>query len=286
MRQNNSRRSVRSLSKSRALGIAVMLALGSLPALAEDSPNLLEDKWQFALGTFGIDNQPEITLNGQTSAGTPVDFDKVIGGGDAYRIRLDGQWRFAKRHKVRFSAFGLSEDNSRNIDREIVWEGETIPVNAKVSAEHKWGVFEGVYEYAFMRRDNYELDVSAGLHWTAFDVSLKAKVTTPGGTGTREVGGDASVDLPLPVFGVRGIWNLSHNFWLEGAAQYFALSIDEYDGNLQDYRVMLTWQPKNWLGFGLGYNRFTVDVDVDKPSFNGTIDWMYQGPIAYYSVTF
>jgi hypothetical protein len=64
------------------------------------------------------------------------------------------------------------------------------------------------------------------------------------------------------------------------------LSIDEYDGNLQDYRVLAMWQPNKWLGLGVGYNQFTVDVDVEKDSFNGSLDWEYSGPMAYYSVVF
>jgi hypothetical protein len=96
----------------------------------------------------------------------------------------------------------------------------------------------------------------------------------------------ASVGLPAPVIGLRGLVSLTHDFWLDASAQFFALSIDEYDGNLQDYRVFVTWQPKKWLGVGAGYNRFKVDVDVEKNSFNGNLDWIYDGPMLFYSVSF
>ena len=69
-------------------------------------------------------------------------------------------------------------------------------------------------------------------------------------------------------------------------AQYFALSIDDIDGSLQDYRGLVTWQPRKWLGVGLGYNRFTLDVDVDKDDFNGSLDWTYSGPMIFYSASF
>ena len=101
------------------------------------------------------------------------------------------------------------------------------------------------------RRDNYELDASIGLHYTDLSSSLKAKVEASGGTLTEDISNSASVAAPLPVIGLRGIWDLSHNFWLDATAQFFALSIDEYDGNLQDYRVLVTWQPKTWLGYRL-----------------------------------
>ncbi len=68
--------------------------------------------------------------------------------------------------------------------------------------------------------------------------------------------------------------------------QYFALAIDEYDGNVQDYRLMLTWQPKSWLGLGVGYNMFKVDLDVEKDKFNGSLAWKYDGPMVFYSASF
>ena len=64
------------------------------------------------------------------------------------------------------------------------------------------------------------------------------------------------------------------------------MSIDEYDGSLQDYRVAVVWQPGKWLGVGLGYNQFNVDVDVEKERFDGSLDWTYRGPMLFYSATF
>jgi hypothetical protein len=265
-----------------AWACAGTLLLSSPAVLAEDAPNLLTDTWQVSIGTFGISSEPSVELRGESGGGSKVDFDQAIGGGDAYRFRLDGQWRWADRHKLRFGAFDLSRSKSRTIDEEIEWGDQVYPVNAKVEFEHDFYVIEAVYDYSFVRRENYEIAASAGLHWTGFSASLAVKATDT--TARRKE--DASVDLPLPVFGLRGVWSLTHSFWLEAAAQYFALSIDEYDGNLQDYRIFVTWQPRKWVGLGLGYNAFKVDVDVDKSSFNGSLDWNYHGPMAFYSVAF
>jgi len=65
-----------------------------------------------------------------------------------------------------------------------------------------------------------------------------------------------------PSSGCHGTWGLGYDLWLDATAQFFSLSIDQYSGNLQDYRVGLLWQPKSWVGVGIGYNVFKVDVDV------------------------
>lgn len=267
----------------RTLGsCAAALLLASPSALADEAPNLLTDTWQASIGAYVISSAPTVELNGKTTEGGKVNFDRAIGGGDAFRARLDGQWRFADRHKARFSAFGFNRSKSKTIAEEIEWGDEVYPINARINFDHSFWVVEGVYDYSFVRRENYEIGASIGLHWTSFEASLKLKATQ----GTAERKTDASVDLPLPVIGLRGLWNLSHNFWLDAQAQYFSMSFDEYDGNLQDYRVFVRWQPNNWVGLGVGYNRFTVDMDVEKDSFDGSLDWNYSGPVVFYSVAF
>ena len=267
---------------------AVALLLASPAALAEGAPDLLTDRFQVALGTFAISSEPTVQLNGEVSSGDRVNFDEELGGGDAQRFRLDSHWRFgdAGRHKLKLIGFSASRDNSRTIDEEFEWGGDVYPVDAELESEFKFSVIELAYEYAFWKRDNYEINGSIGLHYTSMDASLKASAETSGGTLTADLDNSASVDAPLPVIGLRGMWNLTHDFWLDVTGQFFALSIDDYDGNLQDYRVLFTWQPKKWAGVGVGYNRFSIDVDVDKDRFNGSLDWTYEGPIIYYSASF
>ena len=221
-------------------------------------------------------------------SGDNVDFDEALGGGDATRLRLDSHWRFGDtgRHKLKAIVFDVSRDNSTTFDRDIEWGSDVYPVVAEVDVELSFTVIEVAYEYAFLKRDNYELDASFGLHYTDISSSLEARAETSGGSLEESISNSASVAAPLPVLGLRGIWNLSHDFWLDATAQFFALSFDNIDGNLQDYRVLVTWQPKKWLGIGLGYNRFEVDVDVEKDRFDGSLDWTYSGPMIFYSASF
>lgn len=277
----------RSSLKAGAVLACAAVWLGAAPtAVADDAPNVLEDSWQLSLGVFTLDTDTEVRLNGDVQAGTDVDWENTFGSGDVTRFRIDGQWRFADRHKARFMWFNASRSESETIQEEIVWGDETFPVNAKVDGEFDFDVYELAYEYAFLRRETYELNASIGLHYTDLALSLAAKASTSGGSLTTDIKEEASVGAPLPVVGLRGLWRLPHNFWIDAQAQFFYLSIDDYDGNLQDYKVTVHWQPKRWLGFGLGYNRFAVDVDVDADQFNGSLDWTYEGPMLSYSAVF
>ena len=88
------------------------------------------------------------------------------------------------------------------------------------------------------------------------------------------------------MIGLRGLWALPGAFWIDLSAQYFALEIDEYDGSLVNLRAIVLWQPSQWLGIGLGYDRFAVDLNMAKEQFDGSLDWTYQGPMLFYSVSF
>jgi hypothetical protein len=217
---------------STVAGFACLAAitLGSASVVrADEAPNMLTDPFHIALGTFIVNSEPSIQLNGETSRGDNVNFDEALGGGDASRFRLDADWRFgdSKRHKVRALAFAMNRERTEAIDEEINWGDVTYPVNAKVDAKFEFSVIELAYEYAFWQRDNYEVNGSIGLHYTSLEASLKASSTTTG--QTLNLSNEASVDAPLPVIGLRGIWKLPHNFFIDAQGQFFALSIDEYD---------------------------------------------------------
>jgi hypothetical protein len=277
----------RSCRGVRAAWACVAVLLASAPvAVADGVPDVLNDSWQFALGSFSFNSDTDVQLNGDTQVGTNVNWENTFGDDDLTRVRLDGHWRFAERHKVRFMWFNSSRSESATLERDVEWGGVTFPVDTRIKGEFNFDIYELVYEYSFLRRETYELNASIGLHYTDVSWTLAARASSSGGTLENDIKEEASVGAPLPVIGLRGLWQLPYDLWVDAQAQFFALSIDEYDGNLQDYKVMLTWQPRKWLGFGIGYNQFSVDVDVDADNFDGSLDWTYKGPMLSYSAVF
>jgi hypothetical protein len=253
-----------------------------------DGPNLLDQGFDISLGTFIVNQNTNVRLDGQTAGefhpGTPVDWENTFGGGDVTRFRLDGYWRFAERHKVRMMWFNASRSGSETIQKDIIWNGETFPANAKVTGESKFNIVALAYEYAFMRRDNFELTGTAGLHYTDLSLSLATNVND--GAITRSVKEEGSVALPLPLFGGRALWRMGGNFWLDASAQWFGLSIDQYDGSIWDLKLDAIWQPSKWVGVGVGYNSFKIDVNANTTKFDGNLNWEYSGPRIFYTVHF
>ena len=264
---------------------AAALLLGSA-AEADKVANPLTDRFQATLGSFFLTSRPIVQLNGEIESGTRVHWDGEFGRMDASRMRVEGQWRFADRHKIRAVAFDLSRERAKILDESIEWGGETYPVNAAVRSEFSFAIVEVQYEYAFVRGENYELGASIGFHYTTLDASLEALAASSSGVLTEDLNDAATLNAPLPVIGVSGVWSLSHDFWLDAAAHFFALSIDEYDGHLRSYRASLTWQPRSWFGIGVGYHLFSVDLAVENDGLDGALDWRYGGPMIFYRASF
>jgi hypothetical protein len=265
--------------------LGALLLGGSFTAAADDS--LTQQTFQVALGVFINGSALEIQANGRTlDNASEVDWENTFGDEDVNRFRVDALWRISDRHHLRLMYTDYSRRDTRRIDREIQWQDEIFPIGVEVEGNLGFEIFELAYEFAFLHSERFELAGGIGLHYTTFEAGLEATVTAPVGSGTREIGGTASLDAPLPVIGVHALWRMIGSFYLEGQAQAFALSIDEYDGEILNLRAALIWQPTALLGIGVGYDYFQVDLDIERPRFNGSMDWIYSGPQLFVSVSF
>jgi hypothetical protein len=279
---------IRRTLRSRWAG-AMIAGLVLLPvrAFCEDAPSVLEDTFHIALGTFIVNTDTTLRLDGEAGEqGRDIDWEKNFGEGDVYRFRLDGYWRFGERHKLRALVFSSSRSGARTFDEDITWGGETFPASATIDGDFKFSIYELAYEYAFMRRESFELAASFGVHYTDYKASLGATVAGTGAAVDRRIERGGSIGAPLPVVGVRGTWLLSQTFSIDASGQFFALTYGDIDGDLQNYRVLLNWQPSRWVGLGIGYDHFSFDVDVDSSNFRGKMDWAYHGPMIFYSASF
>ena len=272
--------------RSAALPVLLAVSIGTARAESEEA-NLFENTFYVSLGTFIVGTDTRVQVNGQAAVGDEIDLEKTFGVSDKQRFRIDGYWRFADRHKVRFLWFERSAQASRVLEDGIEFDGTIFPASTRVKLTNDFAVYELAYEYVVLQRPNFELSGSFGLHYAEFSAELDGKASPIGG-GTVEatLRGTASLDAPLPVIGLRGLWHVGRNWWLDASAQFFALEIDSYSGNLQDYRAAISWQPKPYAGVGFGYNAFRVNVDLDTSDFRGSLDWAYYGPQVFFTASF
>jgi hypothetical protein len=253
--------------------------------VSRNSP-LLDDPFNVSLGTFLLTTETRISIDGTAgNSGTVIDTEQDLGFKDSDRFRVDATWRFAPRHKVRAMYFSISQSNTQVLDRDITVGDTVYPVNVEVTAENSTSVYELAYEYSFLRRENYEVTASAGLHVVDFGFSISGTGTVNGQTGQASTE-TAAVTAPLPVFGLRGLWQIAPKWYLDAQAQYFTLEYDNIDGEITDLRVGVTYMIGRHWGVGAGYNRFVTTVGVEKNAFDGELKWYYSGAQVFVTASF
>jgi hypothetical protein len=261
--------------QTKATFILPLLAVAASGLARAEGLNPLDDRFSLSLGTFMLGTSTKIRVDGTTGRGTEIDTERDLGIEDADRFRIDGYWRFAERHKVRLLYFDTKNSASRTLQRDVNVGDTIFPINLTVDSTFETRVGELAYEYAFVRRDNYEIAGTIGVHDLRFALDVSA--TQSNNTQTLQLSRDADASGPLPVIGVRGIWRFHRNFYLDAQAQFFKISLDPYDGRLDDYTASLVWTPFKHFGLGVGYNEFVTRVDVSADRFNGNLRWRYGG---------
>jgi hypothetical protein len=262
------------------------LAQAQTPAPAEDvlKSTLVLDAGVFILGTHTSAN-----LNGQGTTNPQINFDQAFGTGyDTQRFRLDGLWRITPTQHVEFMYFTNSVSRTKTLDKDIQWGDDVFLANADVTAKTRLSVYELGYEYAFIRKPDFELAASFGIHFTRATLGLSgmATVTNPSGMGTgTSVAGQtdksASVPAPLPVIGLRTGWAFADNWMLDAQVQVFDFSYDSFHGNWTDFRAGISYFFNRHIGVGAGYDDFSTHLRIDKPSWDGHLNLGYRGGLIY-----
>ena len=275
-----------------AAGVIACSMIGVAQAAEEPrstARNPLESKFIIDAGYFFMSTDMRVRVDGETTdqVGSDIDYDDTFGIGDFDRFRADGLWRIAPRHLIRAMYFQNNRHGERAISREVNFRDETFPVGAMVDARSELTVAQLSYEYAFLRRENYELAGGIGVHYVDMGLSLDGTISVAGNQASRRADADASTSAPLPVLGLRWMWRLPHNFYVNAQAQYFYLQFDPYSGSLIDLKASVVWQGSDHFGVGLGYNDFGFRFDVEsKRDFDGRLRWDYGGAMAFATFMF
>jgi hypothetical protein len=271
-----------------AIAVAAATCCTVMPASAADRDPLAA-RVTLDVGGFFLSTDTRVRVDGATTGrvGTDLDYDDTFGLGDFDRFRVEALWRIARRHSIRAMYFENNRSATRNIARDIHFGDETFPLGASVIARSELAVAQLSYDYAFVRRERYELAGSIGVHMLDVSLSLNATLSGPGGAVAEVVSENATTTAPLPVVGLRAVWRLPHDLYLTAQLQYFQIDFDPYYGSLTDLKAALVWQVTDHFGIGVGYNDFGFRFDIeDEGHFNGRLRWNYGGAIAFVSFMF
>lgn len=247
----------------------------------------LDAKVIFDAGAFFMSTDTRVRLDAQDTgtSGTDFDYDNTFALGDFDRFRAEVLWRIADRHVLRAMYFSNDRSGTQTLGSDVRFGEQTFPAGADVRARSDLTVGQLSYDYAFLRRETWELAGGIGVH--VMDIGLKLDGTVTNAGGPQTLAESTTTTAPLPVLALRGVWRLSDSFYITGQAQYFYLKVDPYKGSLRDLKATVVWQPTNHFGVGAGYNDFGFSFDIDnKGDFSGRLRWDYGGALAFVTFMF
>jgi len=220
------------------------------------------------------DTNIRIDGTGGLGLGTEIDFENDLNlDEEVFSYRIDAQWRFFDRHRLNFSFFDLTRDATTVLGREITIDGTTFPVFSTIASEWGHKVYVASYTWSFLQTNKYEVGLNIGAHLTR----LKLQVTGVGPLGGVFNADVEGITVPLPVLGLTGGYAFTPKLVLKPAVGVFYLAIDDFEGSVVNIDLDLEYNAWKYIGFGVGYNYFRVNLDLEADKFHGSAQYQYHG---------
>lgn len=229
------------------------------------------------IGGFAADFQTELRLSSRTlGIGTKLNLEDDLGmESDRLLARIDGYYRFSRRHRIEYSLLDVSRTGSVPVTRDITVGDLFIPAGTPVESEFRMATIKVVYAYSFFQNRKVDFGVSAGVTGLYFDADLAAGVI-----GTE----DAEAFAPYPIYGLRLGYAFSRKLFLKASIDYFEIGEGDVEARVLDGLIAL--EHKTWKNVGLGGGYAAVDLEGENTEDKEEGTFEYKGLLLYAKVYF
>jgi hypothetical protein len=259
----------------RYLGCALLpIFLIAAPTLANAETTGTE-KASLSLSVFLTHRDSSTRLDASAGdPGTDVDLENDLGLNRSDSVfRVDAFYKFNEAHRIDVSWFDLSRSSSKQIERDIEWNGTLYPIDTAVNSQFDLDIYKVAYTWSFWRKDRNYLGATGGLYIADTGTSLSAD-----SIGAREV---TSATAPLPVIGLRGQYFFTQKWSVRASGEFFLYQSGDWDGDLADLYLGVDYEFSDRIAVGIGFNSVTFDLGVSKQNFTGQLDWGYSGGLVF-----
>ena len=265
--------------------LLVSITLCSTSALAGDESPVGMEKFKLSIGGFFSTIDSQLKINSKTiGMGTDIDIESDLGFDEDVSLgRIEGYWRFAKKHRLFLGYYGFDRDAHHTLEKDIIINDKLFEVGASLYSNWEVDFVYAAYGYSFFQGEKWELSGTFGLYYlnTVFTTSGAARIVgNPGGI-TRERTEEAGLDLPIPLFGLAAEYYITPKWRVAARVSYFTFSLDEWSGHVFDTSAYLEYLFHKNFGIGLGYLYFDTDVERDRDTRIINLDYQYSGVQLY-----
>lgn len=234
---------------------------------------------------------PSKTLRIQADGAGPneeVEFNKAFGfDNKETTLAFNLLWRFSKSDKwnLGIEYFGVKNNKTRNIEKEIEWRDVTFPVGVEVNSKSALNLFRVFFGRIISKGSKHELGTGLGIHALDIGTSLEgfAFVNEASTSFERR---KVKVIAPLPNIGLWYVLAPTEKLVLSARIDWFVAKIKNYTGALWNLAPGIKYQFFDHLGVGLSYRYFSTRLDVDNKFWHGNVFYDFHGPLVTISSNF
>ena len=283
--------------KRTVLVLVAIAMLAAMPALAQSVVSASDreamrgfpDKWWFSLGTFLPTFETKVRLNGETSTGTDIDFEKDLGlDNNLTAFEFTGFYRFGDHARINLTYVPWSRERTQTIDKEIQWGDVTYDAGATIHSKEKMQMLNIIYRYSFINNGKVTFGVNGGVSslWSKAELSGEGTISG-GGTASGTIMEKNDVIFPIPVIGVHFDMMLTKRLLWRAEGGYFAANVSGYDGHISVLGTSIAYFLTGNVALGAG---FASDMyNVKKSGDNGDdvkVRYGFSGVTAYAQFVF
>ena len=276
--------------KTAILAALVAGALGSQTSLAASAEPIKfgEERFKISAGGFFTGLSSDMTLDIMADGeNKTIDVEDDLGvNSSTNTFRLDAFWRVGPRHRINIGYYTLDRTGVNLLERDIEWEGVVYPIGVSVESHIDLDVIPISYSYSFVKRDNWELAASFGVHWMTIDTGTEGQAFVGENQELTFTSEGSKVTGPFPLLGLLADFQPSPKWQMGASIQYLDISISKYHGRLLDARAYVEYYIWRNVGIGLSYNFFDLEAGVTKEDFVGDFNIEYDGWTTYLTAKF
>lgn len=261
-----------------AIALVVIGPIASAEDAADVHPYLKNGVFVDA-GMFFPRRELELSVSGTIDpVNDSIDVAETFGLANSdSAFALEFGWRFAKRWSLSAQHFQVKDAANFTIATDVEWEDVVYPVGANIDFETDLSLTRAFVGRQFsIGSQRSELGVGVGIHWLEIGATIEGEALI--GSGSTAIRRNAvSAEGPLPNIGGWYRYSITPKLAFRARLDWLEASVGDYDGLLVNIGAGVNYQLLDYLGIGLNYNYFELDVSLTENDWIGEVKTSYSG---------
>ena len=288
MKQSNDSRTGNALRRlAPGLAAVAFLCTAGTAAAQDASTGFIkpgEDTLTLNLG--GILNSFDTTVqfNGDTGKGSTINLEESGLSKDKTSLYASGTWRFLPHHRIDAQYWGVKRSGSQQVTRDIVIDGNVVPIGASMSVENTTQFFTVDYRYSFVKHEDLEIAGLLGVYGGQFKYDFSG--TGNDGFASKTLSKNTSTTVPLPLIGATLDWYPDPRWRIGADITGMKAKMGDTDGSVLLVSASTDYMLLRNLGIGARYMYTDVSATVTKSDFNGDLTFRTNSVSLYAKLMF